>query len=75
VRELELMQDAGMPAREVLMAVTSVNARVFHIDDRVGAIRAGLIADLVAVRGDPSTDIYALRQIRMVMKGGKVVRE
>jgi imidazolonepropionase-like amidohydrolase len=52
-----------------------VNARVFHIDDRVGAIRAGLIADLVAVRGDPSTDIYALRQIRMVMKGGKVVRE
>ena len=75
VRELELMLDAGMPAREVLMAVTSVNARVFHIDDRVGAIRAGLIADLVAVRGDPSTDIYALRQIRMVMKGGKVVRE
>jgi imidazolonepropionase-like amidohydrolase len=74
-RELELMQDAGMPAREVLMAVTSVNARVFHIDDRVGAVRAGLLADLVAVRGDPSTDIYALRQIRMVMKGGKVVRE
>ena len=54
VRELELMQDAGMPAREVLMAVTSVNARAFHIDDRVGAIRAGLFADLVAVTGDPS---------------------
>jgi len=75
VRELELMQDAGMTAREVLMAVTSVNARVFHIDDRVGAIRAGLVADLVAVSGDPSTDIRALRQVRMVMKGGKVVRE
>jgi imidazolonepropionase-like amidohydrolase len=75
VRELELMQDAGMPAREVLSAVTSVNARVFHIDARVGAIRAGLIADLVAVAGDPSSDIRALRQVRLVMKGGKVVRE
>jgi imidazolonepropionase-like amidohydrolase len=75
VRELELMQDAGMPAREVLMAVTSVNARAFHVDDRVGAIRAGLLADLVAVTGDPTTDIRALRQVRLVMKGGKVVRE
>jgi imidazolonepropionase-like amidohydrolase len=75
VRELELMQDAGMPAREVLMAATSVNARAFHIDDKVGAIRAGLLADLVAVAGDPSADVRALRQVRMVMKGGKVVRE
>lgn len=75
VRELELMQDAGMPAREVLIAVTSVNARAFRIDDRVGAIRPGLVADLVAVAGDPTVDIRALRQVRMVMKGGKVVRE
>jgi imidazolonepropionase-like amidohydrolase len=69
------MQDAGMPAREVLMAATSGNARAFHIDDRVGAIRAGLLADLVVVANDPSTNIRALRQIRMVMKDGKVVRE
>jgi imidazolonepropionase-like amidohydrolase len=75
VRELELMQEAGMPAREVLMAVTSVNARAFRIDDRVGSIRAGLFADLVAVNGDPSADIRALRKVRMVMKAGKVVRE
>lgn len=75
VRELELMQDAGMPAREVLMSATSVNARAFHIDDKVGAIRAGLLADFVAVAGDPSADVRALRQVRMVMKGGKVVRE
>jgi imidazolonepropionase-like amidohydrolase len=75
VRELELMQDAGMPAREVLKAVTSVNARAFRIDDKAGAIRPGLVADLVAVAGDPTADIRALRQVRLVMKGGKVVRE
>ena len=51
-RELELMQDNGMPALEVLAAATSVNARAFHLDDRVGAIRAGLLADLVAVRNE-----------------------
>ena len=72
-REMELMQENGMPALEVLAAATSVNARAFHIDDRVGAIRAGLLADLVAVQGDPAADIHALRQVRLVMKGGKVV--
>ena len=72
-RELEMMRDYGMPALEVLAAATSVNARAFRIDDRVGSIRAGLSADLVAVQGDPSVDIRALRQVRLVMKGGKVV--
>jgi imidazolonepropionase-like amidohydrolase len=72
-RELELMQEYGMPALEVLSAATSVNARAFHVDDKVGAIRAGLLADLVAVEGDPGADIHALRKIRMVMKGGQIV--
>jgi imidazolonepropionase-like amidohydrolase len=73
-KELELMHAGGMPALEVLAAATSVNAHAFHVDDRVGAIREGLLADLVAVSGDPATDILALRQVRMVMKGGKIVR-
>jgi imidazolonepropionase-like amidohydrolase len=72
-RELELMREYGMPALEVLSAVTSVNARAFHVDDKVGAIRAGLLADLVAVEGDPGADIHALRKVRMVMKGGQIV--
>jgi len=72
-RELELMNEYGMPALEVLAAATSVNARAFRIADKVGAIRAGLLADLVAVEGDPSADIHALRQVRLVMKGGKQV--
>jgi imidazolonepropionase-like amidohydrolase len=72
-RELELMQEYGMPALEVLSAATSVNARAFHVDDKVGAIRVGLLADLVAVDGDPGADIHALRKVRMVMKGGQIV--
>jgi imidazolonepropionase-like amidohydrolase len=72
-REMELMQDAGMPAVEVLAAATSVNAKAFRIDDRVGSIRAGLLADLVAVKGDPGEDIRAVRQVTLVMKGGKRV--
>jgi imidazolonepropionase-like amidohydrolase len=70
-RELELMAAAGMPAAQVLIAATSGNARSFHLDE-LGAVKAGLLADLVAVEGDPSRDIHAVRAVRFVMKGGKV---
>ena len=73
-REMELMAAQGMPAADVLIAATSGKARIFHIDDRLGAIRPGLLADLVAVEGDPTQDIAAVREVRMVMKGGAVVR-
>lgn len=72
-REMELMQDAGMSALEVLTAATSVNAKAFRVDGTVGSIRVGLLADLVAVQGDPGVDIRAVRQVRLVMKGGRVV--
>ena len=74
VRELELMVEYGMPALEVLRAATSVNARILHLDDRLGQVRPGLLADLVAVEGDPSQRIGDLRNVRMVMKGGSVIR-
>ncbi|WP_244182197.1 metal-dependent hydrolase family protein [Gluconacetobacter entanii] len=73
-RELEAMAAAGMPAAAVLQAATSGNARIFHIDDRLGAIRPGLLADLVAVAGDPTRDITTLHAVRFVAKGGVVVR-
>ncbi|HET8611838.1 MAG TPA: amidohydrolase family protein [Sphingomonas sp.] len=73
-REMELMQAAGMPAAQVMISATSRNAHIFHIDDKVGAVKPGLLADLVAVAGDPTRDVAAVRQVRMVMKGGEVVR-
>ncbi|MDH5760294.1 MAG: amidohydrolase family protein [Gemmatimonadota bacterium] len=73
VRELELMVEYGMTPLATLQTATSGNARIFGLDDR-GWVRPGLLADLVAVEGDPSTSIAALREVVLVMKGGTVVR-
>jgi len=72
-REMDAMQRAGMPAAEVMIAATSGNAHIFHLADR-GEVKPGLLADLVAVDGDPTRDVNAVRRIRLVMKGGEVVR-
>ena len=71
--EMEAMQRAGMPAAEVLISATSRNAHIFRLSDR-GAIRPGLLADLVAVDGDPTRDVSAVEHVRLVMKGGQIVR-
>ncbi len=73
-REMELMTAAGMPPAHVLVAATSGNARIFKLGDRLGAIKPGMLADLVAVDGDPSRRIEAVRAVRLVMKNGVVVR-
>ena len=71
--EMEAMQRAGMPAAQVMIASTSGNARILHLTDR-GAIRPGLLADLVAVEGVPTRDVSAVRNIQLVMKGGRIVK-
>jgi imidazolonepropionase-like amidohydrolase len=73
-RELELLvQDYGLAPLAVLRAATSGNARTFHLADR-GRLAPGLLADLVAVAGDPTQQIIALRQVKLVLKGGEVVQ-
>jgi imidazolonepropionase-like amidohydrolase len=72
-REMELMVAYGMRPDQVLTAATAGNARIFRLSDR-GAIRPGLLADLVAVEGDPTRNIAAVRNVRLVIKGGAVVR-
>jgi imidazolonepropionase-like amidohydrolase len=71
-RELELMVETGMPPGEALLSATAVAARVLRRDDQLGTIRPGLLADLVAVEGDPTREITALRAVRLVLKGGAV---
>ncbi|MCB2410890.1 metal-dependent hydrolase family protein [Hymenobacter lucidus] len=71
-REAELLvQEYGFAPLEVVQAQTSGNARLFHLLDR-GRIQPGLLADLVSVAGDPTQQITALRQVKLVVKGGVV---
>jgi imidazolonepropionase-like amidohydrolase len=74
-RELELLVDYGMKPAGSLRSATSVAARALHLDDKVGAVKPGLLADLVAVEGDPTQDVGALRKVRLVMKEGVLYRE
>jgi imidazolonepropionase-like amidohydrolase/outer membrane protein assembly factor BamB len=74
-RELELLVDYGMPPAAALRSATSIAAKVLHLDDKLGAIKPKLLADLVAVEGDPTREIGALRKVRMVMKGGTIQKE
>jgi imidazolonepropionase-like amidohydrolase len=70
--EMELMVEYGMKPLDVLQSATSINADVFGYGDKIGRIKQGMLADLVAVEGDPTVDIKTVRKVKLVMKDGKI---
>ena len=72
--EFELMVQSGMPASFALQAATRNAAKLLRMDHDVGSIEAGKYADIVAVDGDPTSDISLMKHMDFVMKGGHVYK-
>jgi imidazolonepropionase-like amidohydrolase len=74
-REFALMVEAGMPAMEAIKAATIIPAKFMGEEERMGSVEAGKVADLIAVPGDPLSDISVLQRVRFVMKEGRVYKD
>ncbi len=73
-REFGYMVEAGMPVMAAIRSATIVPARYLGIDDRLGSIETGKLADIVAVPGDPRTDVHVMERVSFVMKDGVVYK-
>jgi imidazolonepropionase-like amidohydrolase len=65
----------GLTPKDILRAMTATAARALGVEKERGAIRPGMIADIIATSGNPLEDVHALKQVSFVMKNGRVVRE
>ncbi len=71
---VELAKHGGVSASRVLRSATMINAEALGWQDQIGSIEKGKFADLVAVSGDPISDITEVQRVKFVMKGGKIIR-
>ena len=74
-KEVEGLVTNGLTPLQALRAATVNDAKMLHWEDRIGTVKTGLFADLIAVRGDPTKDINALSSVEFVMKGGTVYKK
>lgn len=72
-QELELLVEYGMKPLQVLQAATSKNARLLHFD-KLGQLKKGYLADIIAVKGNPKKDITKMREVNFVMKDGLIIK-
>jgi imidazolonepropionase-like amidohydrolase len=68
------VEEGGQPPAEAIVSATSLAARALGLESEIGAVAPGLQADLIAVDGDPTRDVTALRRVLFVMKGGRIYR-
>ena len=73
-REMIAMVRLGMSPINVIRSATSVNANIFGYGNELGTLKKGMLADIIAVAGDPSVNISAVKTVRMVMKDGKIYK-
>jgi imidazolonepropionase-like amidohydrolase len=73
-REFKVMVDLGMPPIEALRSATANDAELFGIAQKTGTLEKGKFADIIAMPGDPTTDITATERVFFVMKEGKIIR-
>ena len=73
-KEFGYMVEAGMPVMDAIRSATMVPAKYLGIDDRLGSLEAGKIADIVGVPGDPTADVHTLEHVSFVMKEGVIYK-
>jgi imidazolonepropionase-like amidohydrolase len=73
-KEFGYMTEAGMPAMKAIQSATIVPARYLGVDDKLGSVEAGKLADVVAVPGDPLADVHVMERVSFVMKEGVIYR-
>lgn len=74
-KEFRFMTEAGMPAIETIQSATIINAKLLNMDDQLGQLKTGFIADIVAVNDDPTQKIETMENVVFVMKEGKIYKQ